>query len=149
MGGIAYCQEANRKLIINNLLFLFTDISSLSHQCLKVDKWVLDHTKGHKKVFRNVAWSNIFYGKWKPCLSEANRLNDSIFNNDWLFKAEKKLIIINETNDTLMKNTFDLHGQNLKIKNLNKEFDILTFTSKAMLIKDHNDDNYLFFYKQR
>jgi hypothetical protein len=149
IGTITTCQILpNESLIINNMVYLFTDLTNLGKcEGLGIADTLVEYTANRKTMFRHKAWTNTMYGTWKPESSGQRRFKNERFNNLWVFKPEKGFLLININKDTLLVDDIDLQGEYLQLKKSEFEFEIATQSKTKILIRESGTEDFLFLNK--
>jgi hypothetical protein len=149
-GAITTCQVyQDNNLIINNYEYLFTNLTELK-KCkeLNIPDSLFSWTNNSKTMFRQLAWTNKMYGKWQvEAINDTGFINTQ-FDNIWIFKPEKGFLLENSKNDTLLVDSIDLQGNDLKLIQSGYTFEIATQTKKKILIKEKTSDFYRFLIRK-
>lgn len=135
-GTISTCRiTPNERILVNNLDYLFTDISTLKNCTdLNIPDSLFKQSYPGKPTFHHLGWTNTMYGKWEN--ESKIKFTDNRFNNFWILKPEKIIMIIDYHKDTLHVDTFDLQENSLLIKNAKIEFEVATLTKTRIVLRE-------------
>ena len=143
LGAITRCEILpNESLIINNYQYLFTDLTKLLDcKGLNIPDSLVAYTSTSKTLFRQVVWTNRMYGEWKLGSTNKKGFKSEKFNNSWIFSEENNFLLMNSERDTLLVDRFDLQGENLRLVESEKIFEIVTYTQNGILIREKGDED--------
>jgi len=146
IGAISTCRiTPDDKITINNLDYLFTDLSKLKSLDLNIPDSLFKQSYQKEPTFRHLAWTNTLYGQWE--IESKSKFIDNRFNNFWIFKPEKTLIFLNSSKDTLLVDTFDLQENSLLLQKTKMEFEVATLTKTKILIRETGSKDYIILSK--
>ena len=151
LGAVTTCEiMPNERLIINNYQYLFTSLTELlGCSEFHIPDSLVAHTSSSKTMFRQVVWTNRMYGQWKLDSENKEGFKNEKFNNSWVFSEENNFLLLNSERDTLFVDRFDLKGENLRLVESEKIFQIATYTQNGILIREKGNEDLISLIKSK